>query len=171
MSFDWPSAEQWQTMSAVATCVAVIIALAGLLVELRMRRRDKADSAASQARLIFEDPQATFGSMYLDLHITNHSSEPVHAIEIEDVWCRTDGHTAHDWAASFMIEGARTWANSLPPGQSVNFTVSFKDAGGMLNGAPKPNADLEYGLTFTFLDAHGLRWRRRGFETPVRVVD
>lgn len=167
MQFGWPSAEQWQTASAVATCIAVIIALVGVWAEIRHRRRDAADRDAAQARLVFESDEASIGSHYLDLKIANHSSEPIYVLSLDALRCKQDDREYTEWRLSALVMDARSTKNTMRPGEVVTFSVEFFDGPRIL--PLDPRKPMKYEATISYMDARGLRWSRKGLAPPERI--
>lgn len=131
-----------QAAGAIGTFAAVVVALAIARRDGRRAEDDRADREASQARLIVTERR--FHREWL-VRTTNHSSRPVFDVTLAGGWTAVER------------EGSPAVVAVLAPGAGIDRRV--------MPPAEPDTADI----VIDFLDAAGLRWRRRGHAAPERV--
>ncbi|WP_157437119.1 hypothetical protein [Actinoplanes subtropicus] len=156
-----PKVTDW--MQGLGTVGALLVSLIALwftallyLHEVRIRREEKADADAAQARLIFgrvvefRAPAEMLSSVRYE--VANHSSAPIFQLSAEVATPSRDtvrGGTEHDGLVGHPVL-------DLVADQPVPV------------GGGTTIQDLA--LTIDFTDAAGLRWRRTGRDAPVRIL-
>jgi hypothetical protein len=147
---DWLSTVG-ETVGAVGTVAAVVVALWIANRDGRQRRAERADRDAGQARLISAELRREDGRWWV--RTTNHSIAPIFDCEVLEV--------RHAGGPSRLepVPGAPVVLHRLAPNQTVDRAVA---ADGDLSDAT---------VVLSFLDAAGLRWHREGVAAPRRIVD
>lgn len=118
---------QWA--GAIASSLAVVVALGLALAEGRRRRRELADRQAAQARTItatLEPAETFFNGDLIELSVQNHGQLPITSPAREAVrgpWADTDGRSPRPTTAACQSIAAtkRTFADS--PVASIRLTM------------------------------------------------
>ncbi|SDS40602.1 hypothetical protein SAMN04489716_0714 [Actinoplanes derwentensis] len=149
-----------QGVGNVATLLVSVLALwfTALLYlhEVRTRREEKADADAAHARLVFgrvveiRAPTQMLTSMQCE--VVNHGEMPIFQVTIEVT--TSSGATVRDAQESDGLIG--TQVRELIADQPIPVAAA--------------TTIRDLSLTVAFTDAAGLRWRRTGRDTPVRVL-
>ncbi|GAA3937286.1 hypothetical protein [Actinoplanes auranticolor] len=165
LAADAPSVTDWMQgwgslLGVLMSSVAVIFTGWLLRHEIRVRREEKADSDAAQARLIVgqisnwdgDEPNAKMSGPItrLQWELKNYSGAPIFDLRVT-VADRWDSHT---YGAAIESED-REWITCHPPIRCDPGTVFD----------PR---EVEVQIEFT--DASGLRWARSVGESPKRVI-
>lgn len=166
LMIDWGSVPAW--LGAVGTISAVAVALTLAVRDSRryaadevVRAAERRDLEAAQARLIFFELSA-FGGVKVT--IVNRSDAPIHHVLLEGV-VKVDSPDAI-WRVNPRVRGARAETNTIDAQGEFMIPVEHLDTTGtVLN-----HRTGEYKVTFSFLDAAGLRWSKRGMNAPIRVL-
>jgi hypothetical protein len=161
---DWLQA--WGTVAgALFAAVAAVAAFLLLLHEIKIRRREDADTRASTARSIlvtFGQPKGkwatheTEGSItFIELYMHNFSRYPILDVAVSAE--RLDGGASlNTWTTDILMPGAsRTTKWTLDPPVTWPTTV---DPPGLFR------------TKITFTDDNGLRWQRIDRQQPSRIL-
>ncbi|MDQ0376617.1 hypothetical protein [Amycolatopsis thermophila] len=161
---------QWA--GAIASFLAVVVALGLALAEGRRRRRELADRQAAQARTIAATVNTveTLNADQLEVSVRNYGQLPISEVAILDVSANALVWRLNDWeihrpgVVHHRSEGLYQLAPVIGPNESSSAALRFRD---QMND----EVDASTGaVTFTFVDADGLRWRRHKNGPPVRVL-
>jgi len=145
-------------LGGVFTGLAFFFTLFLLMRETRIRREDKEDERARQARLIVSRiteetyPLDRPRTLQLKGMIWNYSDMPIFNLVV-------------------TLEGVGTGQEGfrmVHPGTSVEtrLVINWKDDGKPMDmGLPR-----RVGLSLHFLDANGRHWRRKGADQPIQVI-
>jgi hypothetical protein len=177
---EWGTAPDW--VAAVGSVGAMFLVGGGLLWEVHRRRVDderlaveRRDDEASQARLVTlqaEGHPATDwrgdplggdplnGVTAVEVTVTNDSSAPILNLDLRELRFAADDV---DYSGQAATSDSRM---HLRLAAHSNWTASFHFS------SPRPLSEgPRYRYQLEFTDAHGRRWRRRGTEQPVRVIN
>ncbi|MBX5331557.1 hypothetical protein HQO90_11200 [Rhodococcus fascians] len=164
---DWGSVPAW--LGAVGTIGAVVVALTLAVRDSRryavkadIRAAERRDLEAAQARLVLFELSA-FGGVKVT--IVNRSNAPIHRVSLDNVVKSDSPGTT--WRVNPRVTGARAAANTIDAQSDLMIPVDLIDA----TGRVLDNRIGEYTITFSFLDAAGLRWTKTGMNAPTRVLD
>jgi hypothetical protein len=97
--------------------------------------------------------------------IHNHSESAVFSLELLEVDVVDQPELR--WRINPRVSNTRTQRDVLAPGdEGARFPVTFSDETGT---DIRPKVGAAVAVTFTFVDAAGLRWRRRDNLEPERI--
>lgn len=157
----------WGTFPDYLSGIGTVGTLAVALWVLTRELDDRRDRDAAQARLVTVDAETASGDV-VPVRVTNHSSEPIIGLEVEEVsWVPPHGPDVR-WRVPPSIMGARSSASVTPPGESLWVPVEFVNAAGERQGIRVPGAVT---VRFSFHDSRGLTWSRVAGEQPLRVIN
>ncbi|ROP37445.1 hypothetical protein [Saccharothrix texasensis] len=166
---DFAAYGQWA--GGIGSLAAVVALAIVTFIDIRRRNAEARDARAAQARTVIAmvetsptDPEE------VDVVIYNHGPAPVLNVRLEAVEVVVDGERHSDWgfSPSLNIKDIRFFAPVIAPGESARLReltfVEYDDVVGLpLRTLPLTlTLDLPYTITFTFIDAQGIRWRRAG---------
>lgn len=155
-----------QGLGAIATAVAVIVALRIANRESRWRREDQADRDAAQARTVTVEPTydpMTHPDTRMILRVLNGSRAPVFDVKVTE-FVNVDRPDLR-WKIDDRNEPIMIKAPVLAAGDVFVLPVSFIEANDQ-----RVLPDGEDFAIIEFTDAAGLQWRRRNNDAPVRVL-
>ncbi|WP_461011422.1 hypothetical protein [Streptomyces capparidis] len=160
----------WEAAGAIATTAATGVALWLAVHEVRMRRKDEADRAAAQARLVVPAIEGTRGEVF------NHSSEPLLELRIIRADADVDGQPV---AVRWSEDGQRVFRN-VAAGEQRHCELRVQSWGSLLDPEHGLETGIDIGiapfnathhrLTIHYLDAAGLWWQRVGLQPPERIL-
>lgn len=174
--WDWGDIPTW--VAGIATTAAVIAALvhasgarkhavAALKVardEAAAREVARQDELAGQARLLMMTYTKKSGGLEFD--VANHSAAPLFTIEVKTAYFMGGGAPSEylwrPWRQNPRHKGLTR--DVLPAGQTHHVSIQFCDA----QGEVIPSLAGFFALEVSYVDAHGVRWRRRGNVLPRR---
>jgi hypothetical protein len=158
---------QWVGGIGSLLAVVALVIITGL--DASRRRRETRDTQAAQARTVTaaverrqnDDRSALWFGKWSVVDVGNHGTRPILDVAVESIELRLDGACYSDWYVSTRDEqrGAQTLARVIGPGTSASLGALRFDG---LADNVQLTEDLDYTITFSFVDAEGLRWRRSG---------
>ncbi|MEU4160762.1 hypothetical protein [Actinoplanes sp. NPDC026670] len=162
---DWGSVPDW--IAGVGSVIATLLAVSGLLYEMRKRRLNEARAdaerraaAANQARLVSVQARVRGDGHRAEFTLRNDSGAPIRTVTPVLYWADTDGV----WRIPRLSNGNPHAV--LGPHESA---TSFAEVAFGEPGPPGPGA-VRSAVAFT--DAEGRRWLSlTGAGSPVPVLD
>lgn len=164
--------EAWSTFGgAVFTAIAVIVAFLVWRHDHRVRREDKLEANAAQARLVLGSITSVVGSSEDGLQSVNYQVANNSAATIFDLTV-----TIH-YGQSFF-DTVDEYIGNAEPGTVVPKTLELGEQGvgqwpyGGSHREVRPSAlaPSPLGISVTFTDSAGLRWGRRDHGGPSRYI-
>lgn len=171
--------------SAIGTIAAVVLALLIARRDGARRDEERRDAEAGQARLVnFETDQSGAASDPAKIVIVNHSSQPVHNLEMISVLA-IDKETRERYAANKTSSGQPlrgTQVRLRPYGaHDTSDTWRISPAGWAPEGNPEAEqqwrprsggwAGADFECRYRFTDHAGLRWERLNNHPPQRIFE
>jgi hypothetical protein len=159
--------EAWATLAgAFLSAAALIVALLVLRRDQRLRREDKVESEAAQARLVFPAVTGAIGDQergWLGVSVTVHNNSE---LKISALRVGAEGRfikTSSTLRYLGEIPGDVTASADILFDASVEWP--FGDA-----KAKQLSLEGATSMTISFIDASGLRWQRRNRREPTRGI-